>query len=106
MRYQLRSIGCFAAIALAAMVPASSSQAQGSPAMHWGSMELEASVNTCLGRAKKALYDAGLHDTQHTGWQWYGVKGSANVLVSCSNGSKGGSSYLVVVAASPDSRAA
>jgi hypothetical protein len=106
MRIQLRSVWCFAAISLAAMLSSQSSQAQGNPAMQWGAMELQTSVNNCLGRAKKAFSDAGLHDTQHAGWQSYGVKGNANVLVSCSIGSNNGSSYLVVVAASPDSKAA
>jgi hypothetical protein len=105
MRIQLRSLGPVATILLITLLSSQSAQAQGHPAMHWGAMELKTSVNNCLGRAKKAFSDANLQDTQHTGWQSYGVKGNANVLVSCSIGSNNGS-YLVVVAASPDSKAA
>jgi hypothetical protein len=66
-------------------------------------MELQTSINDCLGRARKAFSDARPQDTQHTGLA--GIRhGSASVLVSCS--SLGNHSYLVVVAASPDSKAA
>jgi hypothetical protein len=68
-------------------------------------MELQTSVNNCLGRARKAFADASLRETQHAGWQAYGVKGSAAVLVSCSTAANN-HSYLVVMAASPDSKAA
>jgi hypothetical protein len=68
-------------------------------------MELQTSVNNCLGRARKAFADASLRETQHAGWQAYGVKRSATVLVSCSTAANN-HSYLVVVAASPDSKAA
>lgn len=80
-------------------------RAQGRPAMHWGSMDLQTSLNNCLGRADKAFFDAGVGNVQKTGWQRYGEKGNANVLVSCAPRSNN-SSYLVVVAASSDSRAA
>jgi hypothetical protein len=73
--------------------------------MHWGAMELQTSIGNCLGRAKKAFAEAHLQQTQQGGWQAYGVKGNANVLVSCSMAANN-HSYLVVVAASPDSKAA
>lgn len=105
MRISLRTFCCIAAVSVAPLLSSHSARAQGHPAMHWGSMELQTSVNNCLGRARKAMADASLRDTQHGGWQAYGVKGNANVLVSCSL-SNNNRSYLVVVAASPDTRAA
>jgi hypothetical protein len=80
-------------------------QAQGAPSVHWGATDLPTTVVNCLGRARKAFYDAGARNVQNTGWQVYAEKGNANVVVSCTplNDQK---SYLVLVAASPDSKAA
>jgi hypothetical protein len=82
-----------------------SPRAQLRPAMHWGSMDLQTGLQRCLGRADKAFYDAGVRNVQRTGWQRYGEKGNANIIVSCSPKSNG-ASYLVVVAASGNSREA
>lgn len=79
--------------------------AQGIPSMHWGGMELQTSVNNCVGRARKAISDARLNNTQVTGWQVYGRNNNAAVLVSCA-AMTNNHSYLTVVASSSDSRAA
>jgi hypothetical protein len=93
----------FACIAL--LFAAGASHANAPPAMHWGSMNLQTSVNNCVGRGGKAFYDAGIRSTQKTGWIRYGEKGNANVLVSCTPLQNGGS-HLVVTASSSDSKAA
>ena len=59
MRIQTRTLGCLAGSVLAVVLSSQSVQAQGA-AMHWGAMDLETSVNNCLGRAKKAFSDAQL----------------------------------------------
>ena len=105
MRLSLRTFACIAAVSVAPLLPSQSARAEGYPAMHWGAMELQTSVNNCVGRARKAFSDAGLRDTQQSGWQAYGTKGSAAVLVSCS-ALANNHSYLVVVGSSPDSKAA
>jgi hypothetical protein len=79
--------------------------AQATSAMHWGAMDLLTSHNNCLGRARKAYYDIGARNVQNTGWQVYAEKGGANVVVSCSP-LNGGKSYLLVLTASPDTKAA
>jgi hypothetical protein len=99
----LRMATSVAAIALS--VAAGASQADAPPAMHWGSLDLQTSVNNCVGRGGKAFYDAGIRNAQKTGWLRYGEKGNANVLVSCTPLQNGGS-YLVVSASSTDSKAA
>lgn len=81
------------------------SMADGHPVMQWGSMELTTSVNNCLGRTKKAFYDAAVQHSQTTGRQMYGEKGDASVLVSCSPLANG-HSYLLVAATSNDSGSA
>jgi hypothetical protein len=95
------SLALFASLAVDA-VPA---QAQGAPAMHWGAMDLPTGVGHCIGRARKAYFDAGVTGEQVTGWQVFGRKGNVNVLVSCSPRTDA-ASYLLVVASSPDSRSA
>jgi len=79
--------------------------AQGIPSMHWGGMELQTSVNNCIGRARKAVFDARLNNTQVARWQVYGHNNNAAVLVSCA-AMANKRSYLTVVASSSDSRAA
>src|ERR1044071_819272 len=79
--------------------------AQAVPAMHWGGMELQTSVNNCVGRARKAASDARLRDTQVNGWQVYGHTNNAAVVVSCA-AMANKRSYLTVVASSSDSKAA
>jgi hypothetical protein len=68
-------------------------------------MDLQTSVNNCVGRGSKAFYDAGIRNAQKTGRIRYGEKGNANVLVSCTPLQNGGS-HLVVSASSADSKAA
>jgi len=97
----LCSLAVLATLAVAA-VPA---QAQGAPAMHWGAMDLPTGVNHCIGRTRKAYYDAGVTGDQATGWQVFGRKGNVSVLVSCAPRTAA-ASYLLVVATSPDSKAA
>jgi hypothetical protein len=75
------------------------------PAMHWGELDMKTSVKNCVGRSHKAFNDAGVRNSQRTGWVRYGEKGKANVLVSCTP-LQNGSSYLVVTASSNDSKAA
>lgn len=105
MRTSLSTFGCVTAAVAAWLLSSNTALAQGHPAMHWGAMELQTSIGNCLGRARKAFADAHLQETQHGGWQAYGAKGNASVLVSCSMAANN-HSYLVVVASSPDSRAA
>ena len=95
------SLGVLATLAVAA-VPAA---AQAAPAMQWGAMDLPTGVNHCIGRARKAYFDAGVTGEQVTGWQVAGRKGNVGVLVSCTPRSDF-ASYLLVVATSPDSKAA
>jgi hypothetical protein len=93
---------CGLVVTVTVLLLASRAQAGGSPAMQWGSMNLPTSVGNCLSRADKALSDAGVGNTQQTGWQWYGERSGAAVLVACSALSDT-SSYLVVIASSDDS---
>ena len=79
--------------------------AAGIPAMHWGGMELQTSVSHCIGRARKAFFEAGVRNTQIGGWQAYGQKNTGAVLVSCAALSNN-RSYLTVVGTSNDSREA
>src|SRR5437870_5780164 len=92
-------------VGLTLLLLANVARADGIPAMHWGGMELQTSVNNCLGRAKKAFFDTGVRNTQIGGWQTYGQKNNATMLVSCAAMSNN-RSYLVVVATSNDSRTA
>ena len=84
---------------------ASVAEAQVAPAVQWGEMDLQTSLSNCLGRAKKAYFDAGVQKTQIAGWLVDGEKGSANVLVSCTPLASS-TSHLVVVTTSSDSKAA
>jgi len=92
-------------IGLTLFLLANLSTANGPPAMHWGSMELPTNWGNCLGRVKKAFLEAGVRHTQKTGWQAYGQKDTASVLVSCTPRTIA-STYLLVAATSNDSRAA
>ena len=84
------------------VVPA---QAQEAPAMHWGAMDLPTGVGHCIGRARKAYFDAGVTGEQVTGWQVFGRKSNVSVLVSCAPRTDA-ASYLLVIATSPDSKSA
>jgi|SRR5436305_5852189 len=92
-------------VVTAVLLFASRAQAGGPPAIQWGGMNLPTSVGNCLGRANKALGDAGVSNTQQSAWQWYGQRNGAAVLVACSPLSNT-SSYLVVMASSDDSNEA
>jgi hypothetical protein len=101
-----RYAGCYAlGIVLILLLLANLSTADGPPAMHWGSMELSTNWGNCLGRTKKAFLEAGVRHTQKTGWQTYGQKDNASVLVSCTPKTIA-STYLLVTATSNDSKAA
>jgi hypothetical protein len=92
-------------VCITLLLAAGAAYADAPPAMHWGSMDLQTSVNNCVGRGSKAFYDAGIRNAKQTGWLRYGEKGNANVLVSCTPLQNGGS-HLVVTASSSDSKAA
>ena len=92
-------------IGLILFLLANSSTADGPPVMHWGSMQISTNWGNCLGRTKKAFAEAGVRYTQKTGWQAYGEKNNASVLVSCTPKTIA-STYLLVAATSNDSKAA
>jgi len=100
-RNQILSL-CGLVVTAAVLLLASRAQAGGPPAMHWGGMNLPTNVGNCLGRADKSLSDAGVRNSQQSGWQRYGQRNGAAVLVTCSPLSNT-SSYLVVIASSDDS---
>jgi hypothetical protein len=68
-------------------------------------MELSTNWGNCLGRTKRAFLEAGVRYTQKSGWQTYGQKDNASVLVSCTPKTIA-STYLLVAATSNDSKAA
>lgn len=92
-------------LSLTAVCASGAAHAQSAPSMQWGAMDLQTSQSNCLGRARKPYFDAQVERVQNTGWQVYGEKSGANVIVSCAPATQN-LSHLLVIAASSDPKAA